>query len=52
MGLEMLFEKEKVTCLRTALMEIRKIRRNKLIPEHEKDEVYNIATEALNKVGY
>jgi hypothetical protein len=34
--------------LRRALLKIRKIRREETIPEHEQDEVYNIATEALN----
>lgn len=35
--------------MRVALLKIRKIRRDLTVPNHEQDEVYNIATEALNE---
>ena len=34
--------------MRVALLKIRKIRRDLTIPDHEQDEIYNIANEALN----
>lgn len=37
---------------REALLKIRKIRRNKLMPNHEQDEIYNIAVDALNAEDY
>ena len=33
---------------RVALLKIRKLRRDATIPDHELDEIYNIANEALN----
>lgn len=35
--------------MRVALLKIRKIRRDLTIPDHEQDEIYKIATEALNE---
>jgi len=46
----LLFRQPEIGRLREALLRIRKIRRDKLMPEHELDEIYNIAVDALNEV--
>lgn len=38
--------------LRVALLNIRKIRRDEKVPNHEEDEIYKIATKALNDDGF
>lgn len=40
----------KPNILREALLKIRKISREKNMPDHEADEIYNIACDALNGI--